>query len=68
MNSPEDVLGLWFAPGNELNWFEKDAAFDRAMGAALLPLKVLALEGRRDSQLGERSVETSMPRVRERAR
>ena len=51
MNSPEDVLGLWFAPGNESKWFEKDEAFDRAIETALLPLHEKAAAGALDAWL-----------------
>ena len=51
MNSPEDVLGLWFAPGNEAKWFEKDEAFDQAIKGALLPLYERAAAGDLDAWL-----------------
>ncbi len=51
MNSPEDVLGLWFAPGNEAKWFEKDEAFDRAIETALFPLHEMAAAGELDAWL-----------------
>ena len=35
MTTIEDVLGFWFAPGREKAWFERDAAFDRAVQIAL---------------------------------
>lgn len=37
MSALEEVLGFWFAPGREAQWFEVDPAFDRDVRRVLLP-------------------------------
>src|SRR3546814_17665291 len=36
MTALEDVLGFWFAPGREAQWFEVSETFDGAVRRALL--------------------------------
>lgn len=49
MTALEDVLGFWFAPGREGQWFEVSEAFDGEVRRALLPPFEAARLGKYDT-------------------
>ncbi len=44
----DEVLDFWFAPGQERRWFTRDPDFDAAVRDRLLPVALIAREGRLD--------------------
>ncbi|SMF38702.1 Uncharacterized conserved protein, DUF924 family [Tistlia consotensis] len=49
----ESVLAFWFAEGRDAQWFERDEAFDRAVGGALGALHERAAAGELDHWAAE---------------
>lgn len=49
----EAVLGFWFGEGRDAQWFERDEAFDRAVGEALGALHEKAASGGLDHWAAE---------------
>lgn len=53
MPTAQDVLSFWFDPANEIHWFERDEAFDAAIGARFGALHGQAARGELDDWSGE---------------